>query len=77
LKKSGISLYSCLNLHKKKNKGKLSNCEIARLFKVTESTIRYHLRREKENAVDKRKDKTDENYPLRSYHRPLDKEEQE
>ena len=42
---------------KKKNKGKLSNCEIARLFKVTEGTIRYHLRREKENAVDKRKDK--------------------
>lgn len=40
-----------------RNKGKMSNCEIAKLFEVTEGTVRYHLKREKQKAVDKRKDK--------------------
>ena len=41
----------------KKNEGRMSRCEIARLFGVTEGTVRYHLKREKEGAVDRRKEK--------------------
>jgi len=41
----------------RRNGRKVTNCEVARLFRVTERTVRYHLKREKEGAVDKRKDK--------------------
>lgn len=41
----------------RRNGGKVTNCEVARLFRVTEGAVRYHLKREKERAVDKRKDK--------------------
>jgi len=41
----------------KKNRPNMSNSEIARVFRVTEGTVRYHLRPEREGAVDKRKDK--------------------
>jgi len=41
----------------KKNEGKMSKCAIASLFGVTEGTVRYHLIRDKEGAVDRRKDK--------------------
>jgi len=41
----------------KKNKSNVSNSEIARLFEVTEGTVRYHLKREKEGTIDKRKNK--------------------
>ena len=49
-----------------RNKGKMSNCEIARLFEVTEGTVRYHLKREKQKTVDKRKDKPMKASPLLS-----------
>lgn len=42
---------------KKKNEGKMSKSALARLFHVSEGTVRYHLKREKEGASDKRKDK--------------------
>ncbi len=42
---------------KKKNEGKMSKSALARLFHVSEGTVRYHLEREKEGACDKRKDK--------------------
>jgi DNA-binding transcriptional ArsR family regulator len=41
----------------KKNEGKMSKCAIGSLFGVTEGTVRYHLRRDEEGAVDRRKDK--------------------
>jgi len=41
----------------KKNEGKMSKSALARLFHVTEGTVRYHLKREKKEASDKRKDK--------------------
>jgi len=41
----------------KKNRPNMSNSEIARLFRVTEGTVRYHLRRQREGAGDQRKDK--------------------
>ena len=41
----------------KKNEGKTSKSTLARLFHVSEGTVRYHLKREKEGAFDKRKNK--------------------
>jgi len=42
-----------------KNEGKMSKSTLAKLFPVTEGTVRYHLKREKEEAFDKRKNGVD------------------
>ena len=61
---------------KKKNEGKMSKSTLARLFHVSEGTVRYHLEREKEGASDKRKDKPMKVRPLRSHYRGMDENEQ-
>jgi len=48
----------------KKNEGKTSKSSLAKLFHVNEGTVRYHLKREKEGAFDKRKNKPMKADPL-------------
>lgn len=41
----------------RRNRSNLSNSEMAKLFGVSEGTVRYHLKRERENIPDKRANK--------------------
>lgn len=42
---------------REKNEGKMSKSALACLLHVSEGTVRYHLKREKEDASDRRKNK--------------------
>jgi len=42
---------------KEKNEGKMSKSALARLLRVSEGAVRYHLKKEKEDASDRRRNK--------------------